>query len=82
MRYLRADAASYQGAVFAYCDAHQIEYVVRAVRLDELKAWTGERPEAVWRPLERDGEATCRGVWAMDGYERAFTLALPERPPS
>ena len=31
-RYLRADAASYQGAVFEHCEAHEIGYVVRARR--------------------------------------------------
>ena len=79
--HLRADAASYQGAVFAYCDAHEIGYVVRAKRSDELKAWIGERPESAFTPLMRDGEAvagqeTYRGVWAMDGYEKAFTLVV------
>lgn len=81
VRYLRVDAAGYQGAVFEYCDAHEIEYVVRATRSDEMKAWIAARPESVWRPLTRDGEAvdgqeTCRGVWAMDGYKEAFTLVV------
>ena len=81
VRYLRADAASYQGAVLAYCDAHAIGYVIRAKRSDELKAWIGARPESAWMSLTRDGEAVagqsvCRGVWALDGYERAFTLVV------
>ncbi|MDE0284930.1 MAG: transposase, partial [Gammaproteobacteria bacterium] len=29
---LRADAASYHGAVFQYCDEHELEYVIRAKR--------------------------------------------------
>ena len=81
IKYLRADAASYQGAVFEYCDTHQIAYVVRAQRSAEMKAWIRERPESAWRPLERDGQAvdgqaTYRGVWALDGYEQAFTLVV------
>ena len=55
--------------------------VMRATRSDELKLWIGERPESVWRPLTRngaavDGQATCRGVWTMEDYEKAFTLVV------
>ncbi|MDE0510688.1 MAG: hypothetical protein OXI88_02735 [Gammaproteobacteria bacterium] len=79
--HLRADAAGYQGAVFAYCDEQEIEYVVRAKRSKAMKAWILERPESVWTPLRRDGEAvagqaTCRGVWAMDKYKTPFTLVV------
>ena len=79
--HLRADAASYQGAVFQYCEDHEIAYVVRAKRGDEMKAWIRERPESAWTPLERDGEtvdgqATYRGVWAMADYKKAFTLVV------
>lgn len=79
--HLRADAASYQGTVFEYCDAHEIGYVIRAKRSKAMKAWITERPEVAFTPLMRDGEAvdgqhTCRGVWAMDGYEQAFTLVV------
>ena len=78
---LRADAASYQGDVFGYCDREKIEYVVRAKRSKEMKAWIRERPASAWRPLMRDGEApdgqaTHRGVWALDGYDKAFTLVV------
>ena len=78
---LRADAASYQGAVFAYCDTHEIAYVIRAKRSQAMKAWILERPAAAWTPLERDGkavagQATCRGVWAMDRYNNTFTLVV------
>ena len=81
VRRLRADAASYQGAVFAYCDEQEWEYVIRAKRSDEMKAWIGERPASAWTPLERDGQAvdgqaTCRGVWAMEDYKKAFTLVV------
>ena len=81
VRYLRADAASYQGAVFAYCDEQEWEYVIRAKRSDEMKAWIGERPESAWTPLARDGQAvdgqaTYRGVWAMEDYKKAFTLVV------
>ena len=81
VRYLRADAASYQAAVLAYCDAHQIEYVIRAKRSDEMKTWITARPESAWTALERDGQAVdgqsvCRGVWAMEDYEKAFTLVV------
>ena len=85
VRYLRADAASYQGAVFGYCEAQEIGYVVRAKRSDEMKAWIRERPASAWTPLIRDGEAvdgqdTHRGVWALDGYEQAFTLVVQRTP--
>ena len=85
VRYLRADAASYQGAVFEHCDLHEIGYVVRARRSDELKGWIRERPASAWQPLTRDGQAlagqaTHRGVWAMDGYEQAFTLVVQRMP--
>ena len=78
---LRADAASYQGAVFQYCDEHELEYVIRAKRSQAMKAWILERPEAVWTPLMRDGKAvagqqTCRGVWTMDKYHNTFTLVV------
>lgn len=81
VQYLRADAASYQGAVFAYCEVHEIAYVVRAKRSEEMKAWILARPESAWTPLTRNGEAlagqdTHRGVWAMDGYDKAFTLVV------
>ena len=75
VRYLRADAASYQGAVLAYCDEHGLEYVIRAKRSDEMKTWITERPASAWRPLERDGEAvagqaTYRGVGRWTGMSR------------
>lgn len=78
---LRADAASYQGAVFQYCDEHELEYVIRAKRSQAMKAWITERPESAFTPLMRDGEAvagqeTCRGVWAMDKYQTPFTLVV------
>ena len=78
---LRADAAGYQEAVLAYCDEHEIAYVVRATRSKAMKAWILERPESAFTPLERDGKAvagqeTYRGVWAMDGYDKAFTLVV------
>ena len=81
VKYLRADAASYQGAVFEYCDTHEIGYVVRARRSKAMKAWITERPESAFTPLMRDGEAvdgqhTCRGVWAMDRYQNTFTLVV------
>jgi hypothetical protein len=81
VRYLRADAAGYQGDVLGYCEAQGIAYVVRAKRSEEMKAWIAERPESAWRPLIRDGEAvagqdTHRGVWAMDCYKQAFTLVV------
>ncbi len=79
--YLRADAASYQGDVFGYCEAQEIAYVVRAKRSKEMKAWILERPASAWTPLTRDGAAvdgqdTHRGVWAMNEYEQAFTLVV------
>ena len=77
VRYLRADAASYQGAVFAYCDREKIEYVIRVKRSDELKAWIGERPASVWGPLRRDGEAVAgQATCPIDGYKQAFTLVV------
>ena len=87
VRYLRADAASYQGGIFQYCDAHKIGYVIRAKRSAELKAWILERPESAWQPLRRDGKAvdgqdTCRGVWAFTEYGHAFTLVAQRTPKS
>lgn len=81
VRFLRADAASYQGDVFGYCDEHEIGYVVRAKRSAALKAWIGVRPESAWQPLIRDGEVvagqeTCRGVWTIADYKNAFTLVV------
>ena len=81
VKHLRADAASYQGDIFRYCDTHEIEYVIRATRSQAMKAWILERPESAWTPLSRDGKAvagqeTCRGVWAMEEYEQAFTLVV------
>lgn len=85
VEYLRADAASYQGDVFGYCDTHEIGYVVRAKRSKEMKAWILDRPASAWTPLMRDGDAvdgqaTHRGVWAMDGYDKAFTLVVQRTP--
>ena len=82
---LRADAASYQGAVFQYCDEHEIEYIIRAKRSKAMKAWIGERSESAWAALEQDGKAvagqeTCRGVWAMDRYQNTFTLVVQRTP--
>ena len=79
--HLRADAASYQGAVIQYCDDHEIAYVIRARRSKAMKAWILERPESAWTPLKRDGEVvagqeTCRGVWTMDKYQTPFTLVV------
>ena len=78
---LRADAASYQGDIFRYCDTHEIGYVIRAKRSKAMKAWILERPESAFTPLMRDGEAvagqeTYRGVWTMEESESAFTLVV------
>ena len=81
VKYLRADAAGYQAGVMRYCDDHGIGYVLRAKRSAELKTWIKERPESVWQPLVRDGEeadgqATCRGVHMITGYEEPFTVVV------
>ena len=64
-----------------YCEEQGIGYVLRAQRSAELKAWILERPESVWQPLVRDGEAvegqaTCRGVHVITGYDKAFTVVV------
>ncbi len=64
-----------------YCEEQGIGYVLRAKRSAELKAWILERPESVWQPLVRDGEAvegqaTCRGVHVITGYDKAFTVVV------
>ena len=79
VRHLRADSAGYQGAIFQYCDAHDMGYVIRARRSQALKRWLRARPESAWTPRVRDGEVvdgqdTCRGVWTITGYDPAFTL--------
>ena len=77
--YLRADAASYQAALFNYCNANKITYVIGAhldnsvwTTIQEIKGWKlFERKEGVAHRLK---EEVVEFIHTMNGTDHAFRI--------
>lgn len=84
IRYLRADAASYQAALFNYCDKNNITYVIGG-RLDqsvlasirEITEWqTVQTKEGMTHYLK---EEVAESIHTMNGTDHAFRLIVVKK---
>ena len=84
INYLRADAASYQAALFNYCNANKITYVISG-HLDN-SVWTTIQAIKDWKPLEsKEGtahhlkEEVAEFIHTMNGTDHAFRLIVVKK---
>jgi len=82
--YLRADAASYQAALFNYCDKNNITYVIGG-HLDS-SVWTTIQEIKGWKPFERkEGtahylkEEVAEFIHTMNGTDHAFRIIVVKK---
>lgn len=78
MGFLRADSASYQAAVFNYCEEHQIQFAIGADWDAAVQAAVAAIPESEWRPYQNGGMAET--VHCMNATARSFRLIVVRRP--
>ena len=70
---LRADAASYHGAVFQYCDEHELEYVIRAKRSQAMDKY--KTPFTLVVQRYRQGGQQCLDLGeGEDGVDDETTM--------
>lgn len=82
---LRCDAAGYQRAVIAHCQAQGVGFAIRAKMSPALRETLAGLDSSEWRPMadadgRPTGEQTWRTVWCMDKGGEAFTLVVQRRP--
>ena len=82
--YLRADAASYQAALFNYCDKHDITYVIGA-HLDQ-RVLASIKEITQWQPIKiKEGtahhlkEEVAEFIHTMNGTDHAFRLIVVKK---
>ena len=79
---LRIDAAGYQTKIIQYCDAHSIEYAIRAKSSAAMRAQIERINETDWQPLtdsdgqSANGQSTHRTSFCIGDYDKPFTLII------
>jgi hypothetical protein len=84
INYLRADAASYQAALFNYCNTNKITYVIGG-HLDN-SVWTMIQATKDWKPLEHKKgtahylkEEVAEFLHTMNGTDHAFRIIVVKK---
>ncbi len=78
LRYLRADAASYQAEVFNYCEDHGIGFAIGATLDQAVMGAISQISDDEWMPYQ-DGHI-AETVHCMERTKEAFRLIVIRRP--
>jgi hypothetical protein len=78
IKYLRADSAAYQAAVFNYCEEHEIEFAIGADLDKAVLAAIRNIPAGDWRDYQ--GGRIAETVHSMNETKESFRLIVVRRP--
>lgn len=76
--FLRADSATYQSAVFNWCEENDVSFAISADLDSSVKRAIGKIPQTAWRPF-RDGYI-AETIHTMNETLHSFRLIVVRRP--
>ncbi len=78
LAHLRADSATYQAAVFNWCEEHHLTFAIGGVLDPVVKGLIATMPSDAWRPYENGHIAET--IHCMNETRKAFRLIVLRRP--